>query len=89
MNIGYAPTETIPRVPATTRATAPAPVSRATIRPGTLVTYRGTFPGAAGHWVFDGPCACRCGKLQLWRHEGNGLRRIGHVSPGSVAEAFR
>jgi hypothetical protein len=88
-HFGFAPTQDIPLLSSARRTTAPVPVTPATIRPGTLVTYSGTFPGAAGNWISDGPCPCSCGGLKLWRREADGLHGLVHVSPGNVTRGFR
>jgi hypothetical protein len=84
MHFGYAPTQTIKQVPDLRRATAPAAVIPRAMRRGTLLTYSGTSFKDHGGWILDGPCACGCGGLQIWRRERDGLHRLVHVSPGSV-----
>lgn len=92
MHLGYAPTIDIPRIPADLRVpprtTAPGPAVAAPVRPGTLVAYNGTYPGAGGNWITDGPCPCRCGNLRLWRREADGLHQLVHVSALNVAKRF-
>lgn len=89
MHPGYAPTQDIGQVPVFRRATASAAAVPATMRPGTLVAYSGSSLKDHGNWILDGPCACGCGGLQIWRREADGLHRLVHVSPGSVTPGSR
>ena len=84
-SLGFAPTQTMRRASITRTATAPAPAIPGTMRQGTLVAYFGSSLKDHGHWILDGPCACGCGGLQIWRQERDGLHRLVHVSPASVS----
>ena len=86
---GYADTQTIRRVAAAHPVTAPAAALSDTMSPGTLVAYFGSSLKDHGHWILDGPCACRCGGLQIWRRELDGLHRLVHVSAASVTRGYR
>ena len=86
---GYADTQTIRRVAVAHPATAAAFALPGTMRPGTLVTYSGSSAKDHGHWILDGPCACGCGGLQVWRREPDGLHRLVHVSAASVTAGYR
>lgn len=84
MHPGYAPTHDMPRLRTARTVTAPAPAIPGTMRQGTLVTYSGSSLKDHGNWILDGPCACGCGGLQIWRQERDGLHRLVHVSQFSV-----
>jgi len=88
---GYAPTETMTRVPVTRRptATAAAFAVPGTVRPGTLVTYAGSLAKDHGFWILEGPCPCDCGGFKLWRQERDGLHGLVHVSARNVTRGFR
>lgn len=89
MHLGYAPTETMTRVPASSRpaalVTAAAFALPGTVRPGTLVTYAGSLAKDHGFWILEGPCPCDCGGFKLWRQERDGLHGLVHVSARNVA----
>ena len=88
-NIGFADTQTMRRAPVAHPVTAASLAVPSAIRPGTLVAYTGSSLKNHGHWILDGPCACGCGGLQIWRRELDGLHRLVHVSAASVAAGYR